>query len=230
MATFSTRFLGCKVSHTDAREVRERLLAEGHVERSEGARKWDADGNELIDYWMGHGALLLGHNFANVTDAVTKQVSRGTHFGACHELEIAWGEWVKRLVPSAERVRFTGSGTEATLMALRLARIHTNRRKVLKFFGHFHGGVITALADQAAGIAVTSSLPKGRIGVTVEIKVNFLGPADGNELVARARTLQMSGSIGVATVEIFSRNDKSERLCAFCTATMRALDLPAEFR
>jgi uncharacterized protein (TIGR00369 family) len=72
--------------------------------------------------------------------------------------------------------------------------------------------------------------PGGRIGVTIELKVNFLSPADGSELVARAKTLQMSGSIGVATVEVFSKNDSSERLCAFCTATMRALDLPAEFR
>jgi uncharacterized protein (TIGR00369 family) len=104
------------------------------------------------------------------------------------------------------------------------------RDDLVQFFGHFHGGVIAALADQAAGIAVTSGLPKGRIGVTVEIKVNFLGPADGNELIARAKTLKMSGSIGVATVEVFTRDDKSERLCAFCTATMRALDLPTEFK
>ena len=104
------------------------------------------------------------------------------------------------------------------------------RPDLLQFFGHFHGGVITALADQAAGIAVTSGLPAGRIGVTVEIKINFLSPADGSELIARAKTLKMSGSIGVATVEVFSKNEKSETLCAFCTATMRALDLPAEFR
>jgi uncharacterized protein (TIGR00369 family) len=104
------------------------------------------------------------------------------------------------------------------------------RDDLLQFFGHFHGGVITALADQAAGIAVTSGLPKGRIGVTVEIKVNFLSPGDGSELIARAKTLKMSGSIGVATVEVFTRDEKSERLCAFCTATMRALDLPAEFQ
>jgi uncharacterized protein (TIGR00369 family) len=104
------------------------------------------------------------------------------------------------------------------------------RPDLLQFFGHFHGGVITALADQAAGIAITSGLPAGRIGVTVEIKVNFLSPADGHELIARAKTLKMSGSIGVATVEVFTRDDSSERLCAFCTATMRALDLPAEFR
>ena len=104
------------------------------------------------------------------------------------------------------------------------------RPDLLQFFGHFHGGVIAALADQAAGMAVTSSLPSGKIGVTVEIKVNFLAPADGSELVARAKTLKVSGSIGVATVEVFSRSETSETLCAFCTATMRALDMPAEFR
>src|SRR5215467_7086293 len=104
------------------------------------------------------------------------------------------------------------------------------REDLVQFFGHFHGGVITALADQAAGMAVTSGLPKGRIGVTVELKVNFLSPADRNELLARAKTLKMSGSIGVATVEIFSKDGAGETLCAFCTATMRALDLPAEFR
>ncbi len=104
------------------------------------------------------------------------------------------------------------------------------RPDLLQFFGHFHGGVITALADQAAGIAVTSELPAGRIGVTVEIKVNFLSPADGSELIARAKILKMSGSIGVASIEVFSKNGASEVLCAFATATMRALDLPAEFR
>jgi uncharacterized protein (TIGR00369 family) len=104
------------------------------------------------------------------------------------------------------------------------------RDDLLQFFGHFHGGVITALADQAAGVAVTSGLPKGRIGVTVELKVNFLTPGEGKELIARAKTLQMSGSIGVAMVEVFSKDDTSEQLCAFCTATMRAMDLPSGLR
>ncbi len=101
------------------------------------------------------------------------------------------------------------------------------RADLLQFFGHFHGGVIAALADQAAGIAVTSGLPAGKIGVTVELKINFLSAADGDEIVARARTLKMSGSIGVAMVEVFSKKEASETLCAFATATMRALDLPA---
>ncbi|KRR01019.1 hypothetical protein CQ12_27290 [Bradyrhizobium jicamae] len=104
------------------------------------------------------------------------------------------------------------------------------RDDLLQFFGHFFGGVITSLADHAAGIAITSALPKGKIGVTVELKVNFLSPADGAELIARAKTLKMSGSIGVATVELFSKKEDAETLCAFGTATMRAMDLPAELR
>ena len=123
------------------------------------------------------------------------------------------------------------AGFRIVAVAAGSAEVSLPRRDdLLQFFGHFHGGVITALADQAAGIAVTSGLPAGRIGVTVEIKVNFLSPADGHELVARAKTLKMSGSIGVAAVEVFTKDDTSERLCAFCTATMRALDLPAEYR
>jgi glutamate-1-semialdehyde 2,1-aminomutase len=110
-----------------------------YVDRAEGAHKWDVDGHELIDYWSGHGAILLGHGHPAVVEEVRKQAGRGTHPGACHELEVEWGRWVKQLVPSAERIRFTASGTEATLMALRLARIVTGRPRVLKFAGHFHG-------------------------------------------------------------------------------------------
>jgi glutamate-1-semialdehyde 2,1-aminomutase len=88
---------------------------------------------------MGHGALLMGHNPPSVRDAVREQALRGTHYGACHPKEVEWGEWVCRLVPSAERVRFTGTGTEATHMALRLARAFTGKRHVIKFAGHFHG-------------------------------------------------------------------------------------------
>jgi glutamate-1-semialdehyde 2,1-aminomutase len=110
-----------------------------YVDRAEGSRKWDVDGHELIDYWSGHGALLLGHCHPAVVEAVQRQMARSTHPGACHELEIEWGRRVQQLVPSAQRLRFVASGTEATLMALRLARIFTGRPRVLKFAGHFHG-------------------------------------------------------------------------------------------
>lgn len=110
-----------------------------YVSHGLGSRKWTNDGVELIDYWMGHGSLILGHSPAVMVEAVQKQAARSTHPGASHEMEIAWGEVVQRLVPSAERVRFVSSGTEATLMALRVARIVTGRSKVMKFAGHFHG-------------------------------------------------------------------------------------------
>ena len=109
------------------------------VDRAEGAFKWDVDGHRYIDYWMGHGALLLGHNPPAVRDAVREQAGRGTHYGACPPKEVEWGEWVQRLVPSAERIRFTASGTEATHMAVRLARAFTGKKHVVKFAGHFHG-------------------------------------------------------------------------------------------
>ena len=81
-----------------------------YVERGQGAHKWDVDGHELIDYWSGHGALLLGHSHPAVVEAVQRQVGRATHPGACHELEIEWGRWVQRLVPSAERSALHGVG------------------------------------------------------------------------------------------------------------------------
>jgi glutamate-1-semialdehyde 2,1-aminomutase len=110
-----------------------------YVTRASGARKWDADGNEYVDYFGGHGALILGHNHPAVLDAVGNQMALGSHYGASHELEIAWAELIHEMVPSAERVRFTSSGTEATHLALRLARVFTGKSKIVRFSGHFHG-------------------------------------------------------------------------------------------
>src|SRR5271155_2108707 len=76
-----------------------------YVDRAQGAYKWDVDGHRLIDYWAGHGALLLGHSHPAVVEAVQRQVARATHPGACHELEIEWGSWVQRLIPSAQKMR-----------------------------------------------------------------------------------------------------------------------------
>jgi glutamate-1-semialdehyde 2,1-aminomutase len=110
-----------------------------YVERAQGSHKHDVDGNEIVDFVMAHGALLLGHNHPNVQEAVARQLERGTHYGASHELEIAWGERVQQLIPSAETVRFTSSGTEATMMAVRLARAYTGRKTLVRFQLHFHG-------------------------------------------------------------------------------------------
>lgn len=110
-----------------------------YISRGVGARKWDVDGHELIDYGMGHGALLLGHSHPVVTRAVAETLRDGTHFSADHPLELLWAERIMRLIPSAELVRFVASGTEATMLAMRLARAFTGREKILRFENHFHG-------------------------------------------------------------------------------------------
>ena len=110
-----------------------------YVTRAEGSRKWDRDGNEYVDYAGGHGALLLGHGRPEVLAAIQDALPNGTHPGANHEHEVRWAQIVREMVPCAERVRFTSSGTEATHMALRLARSHTGKNKIVRFKGHFHG-------------------------------------------------------------------------------------------
>src|SRR5436853_1991750 len=110
-----------------------------YIERAAGSRKWDVDGNEYVDYFGGHGALILGHNHPAVVEAVTAQVPKGAHYGASHALEVEWAEIIHQLIPSAERVRFTISGTEATHLALRIARAFTGKSKIIRFASHFHG-------------------------------------------------------------------------------------------
>jgi len=85
-----------------------------YVERAAGSRKWDADGNEYVDYHGGHGALILGHCDPQVTRAAQRQLELGTHPAACHDLEVRWGTLVKELVPCAERVRSTPRGPKPT--------------------------------------------------------------------------------------------------------------------
>jgi glutamate-1-semialdehyde 2,1-aminomutase len=110
-----------------------------YIERAQGAHKWDVDGNRYVDFFGGHGALILGHAHPAVTAAIANAAAAGTQFGASHPLEVRWAEQIRRMVPSAERIRFTSSGTEATLMAVRLARAFTGRPELLRFKGHFHG-------------------------------------------------------------------------------------------
>ena len=109
------------------------------VARAEGAYKWDLDGHRILDYVSGHGAMVAGHSHPAVVEAVRRQAALGQHLGAASELHSDWAERIVALVPSAERVRFTSSGTEATLLGLRVARGFTGRNRVLKLAGHFHG-------------------------------------------------------------------------------------------
>ena len=104
-----------------------------YIKYGKGGRKWDIDGNEYVDFLLGNGALLLGHSHPSVVEAIQSAVNYGTHFGNDHPLQIQWGEIIKHLVPSADKVRFVNSGTEASLLAFRLARGFTHRNKRLRF-------------------------------------------------------------------------------------------------
>ncbi|WP_324669849.1 aspartate aminotransferase family protein [Geochorda subterranea] len=160
-----------------------------YAERASGAYKWDVDGHRLIDYWMGHGALLLGHGHPAVAQAVQTQLARGTHLGASHPLEVTWAELVQRLMPAAQRVRFTNSGTEATHLAMRLARAFTGRPRIVKFEGHFHGwhDYAAASAEPPPGIA--------REGAEATIVV------PPNDPVALARVLESRQDVAAVIIE-----------------------------
>jgi glutamate-1-semialdehyde 2,1-aminomutase len=110
-----------------------------YIDHVDGPYKWDVDGQRYLDYGMASASLFLGHRDPEVMDAIESQLRKGTGPTACTEAEVEWAELVKELIPCAERVRFTGSGTEATLLALRLARAYTGRSKIVKFEGHYHG-------------------------------------------------------------------------------------------
>jgi glutamate-1-semialdehyde 2,1-aminomutase len=128
------------------------------IVRGEGAYLWDADGNRYADYVLSWGPLILGHAHPAVVEALTETATRGTSYGAPTALEIELAELVIDLVPSVEMVRFVNSGTEATMSALRLARAHTGRHKVVKFEGHYHGHGDMLLVQAGSGVA-TLGLP-----------------------------------------------------------------------
>jgi glutamate-1-semialdehyde 2,1-aminomutase len=107
--------------------------------RGRGSRVWDIDGNEYVDFMMSFGALIQGHAHPKIVEVVSRTMAEGSHFAAATPAESEAAERFCRLVPTAEAVRFTNSGTEATMLALRLARAHTGRTKFLKFEGHYHG-------------------------------------------------------------------------------------------
>lgn len=110
-----------------------------YIERASGTRKWDVDGNEYRDFFGGHGAMMLGHSHPRITQAIQQAAARGIQFAANHPAEVEWAELIQRYLPTAEQVRFTGSGTEATLLAIRIARAFTGRSKLVRVRTHYHG-------------------------------------------------------------------------------------------
>jgi glutamate-1-semialdehyde 2,1-aminomutase len=128
------------------------------IERGEGAELIDVDGSRYVDWVMSWGPLIAGHAHPDVVEAVTAAAASGTSFGAPTEAEVELAAEVVERVPSAEMVRMTSSGTEASMSAIRLARAVTGRDKIVKFAGAYHGHVDGLLADAGSGLA-TAGIP-----------------------------------------------------------------------
>jgi glutamate-1-semialdehyde 2,1-aminomutase len=109
------------------------------IERGKGSRIWDMDGNEYIDFILSMGPCILGHCHPRLMDAVRAQLEKGTAFAALNETEVKLAEKLCSIVPNADMVRFSNSGTEATMHAIRIARGYTGKDKIIKFEGCYHG-------------------------------------------------------------------------------------------
>jgi glutamate-1-semialdehyde 2,1-aminomutase len=133
------------------------------ISRAAGARMWDVEGNEYLDFIASWGAILLGHAHPAVVEAIRNAAGEGTSFGAPTPGEVWLGERIRRAMPSVERLRFTSSGTEAVMSAVRLARAFTGRSRIVKFAGCYHGHSDALLTQSGSGVA-TLGLP-GSAGV-----------------------------------------------------------------
>src|SRR6266702_5316882 len=121
------------------------------VDRAAGARIWDVDGNEYVDYVGSWGPAILGHAPKVIVDAVRDAATRGLSFGISNPLEVEMAELICCWVPSIEKVRMVNSGTEATMSCVRLARGFTGRDKIIKFEGCYHGHVDSLLVKAGSG-------------------------------------------------------------------------------
>jgi len=177
------------------------------IQRGAGARLYDLDGNEYIDYVCSWGALIAGHAHPDVVERLQRAVERGTSYGAPTELETALARRVVELFPSIELVRFVNSGTEATMSAIRLARAATGRAKIVKFTGCYHGHADPLLATAGSGL-LTFGIPSspgvtpGTAADTISLPYNRLEPVEeafsqaGGEIAA-VIVEPVAGNMGV---------------------------------
>ena len=153
------------------------------IDHAAGARLYDVDGREYLDYVCSWGALILGHAHPDVVAAVSDQAARGTSYGMTSPLEIELGEKITRAIPSVETVRFVSSGTEAAMSAVRLARAFTERDLVIKFEGCYHGHSDGFLSEAGSGlatlgIAACPGVPDAFARLTLNTPYNDIGSVE----------------------------------------------------
>lgn len=147
------------------------------IERGEGCRLWDVDGNEYVDFVGSWGPLFLGHRHPDVISDLECALKTGTSFGAPTVAEVEMAELICEIVPSIEMVRLVNSGTEATMSALRVARGYTGRDLAIKFVGNYHGHVDSLLVKAGSGLATlgisdSAGVPEGFAATTLPLPYN----------------------------------------------------------
>ena len=177
------------------------------IERASGARLWDVDGNELIDYIGSWGPMILGHAHPTVTAAVTEAAARGTSFGAPNSGEVVLAEEIVAAMPSIEQLRFVNSGTEAAMSAVRVARAFTGRELIIKMAGGYHGhadALLVRAGSGATGLPASAGVTAGAAADTRVIDYNDLDAAAemlGHGNVAAVIVEPVAANMGVVLPE-----------------------------
>jgi len=194
------------------------------IDHAKGAKIYDADGNEFIDYVGSWGPMIVGHAHERVVRAIREAAENGTSFGAGSEREIELAKLVKKFVPSVELIRMVNSGTEATMSAMRLARGFTGRDKIIKFEGCYHGHGDSFLSKAGSGVAtfglpdspgVTSSTAKDTLIARYNDIISVERLIDENKTEVAAIFIEpVAGNMGCVPPEA----EFLQRLRDICTA------------
>ena len=174
------------------------------IARAEGCYLWDEDGNRYIDYVCSWGPMILGHGHPKVIEALRERLPMGTSYGAPTALEVEMAETIVEMVPSIEMVRMVNSGTEATMSAIRLARGYTERDKIVKFEGCYHGHADSLLVSAGSGVA-TLGIP-GSPGIPEDIAGHTISVAFNDENQVREAFDKFGSQIAAVIVEPIPAN------------------------
>jgi glutamate-1-semialdehyde 2,1-aminomutase len=174
------------------------------LERGDGPFVWDADGRRFIDYIGSWGPAILGHAHPAVREAIARAMEHGLAFGATHPAEVELGETIRSAMPSLERIRFTSSGTEAVMSALRVARAATGRDLVVKFAGAYHGHLDSLLVEAGSGVATQAI--SGSAGVSASVAASTVVLPYNDVASVTAAFARHRGRIAAVIVEPVAAN------------------------
>ena len=174
--------------------------------QARGSHIWDVDENEFIDYFGGHGGKVLGHAHPAVVKAAKEQMEKGVQFGTNCDLMLEWAGIIQKLVPSAERIEFTNSGTEAIMLGVRLARAYTGRKKIVRFQFHFAGAydAVTVGYKKPFQVSVSGGILPSAVEDTIVLPMNEEAVLEGtlqNRDVAVVMVEAAGASSGVVGIK-----------------------------